>query len=58
MPAKQGKVEKCCAHYRQRISECRNCQYEDIYYKECFLSKKKPKGNGKLLIDNEYNIED
>ena len=40
MPTGQGKVEKCCAHYRQRLSECANCEYSDAMYKECFLKKK------------------
>lgn len=52
MPTGHGKVQKCCAHYRERFSECRNCEYGDAYYKECFLNKKdySPNKNGMAMF--------
>ena len=32
-------LEENCAHYRERISECRNCDPSDAPYKICFLKK-------------------
>lgn len=32
-------VKKRCANYRERISECRNCQGTDALYKECYRQK-------------------
>lgn len=31
---------KLCLHYRERMSECRNCDPSDAPYKICFLRKK------------------
>ena len=33
------KLKRCCNNYRERISECRNCDYSDAFYKECFVKK-------------------
>lgn len=30
---------RICEHYRERMSECRNCETSDMPYKECFLKK-------------------
>lgn len=32
-------LEKNCAHYRERMSECRNCDPSDMPYKVCFQKK-------------------
>ena len=34
-----AKVSKSCEHYRERMSECRNCDPSDAPYKICFLKK-------------------
>lgn len=33
-------VKKCCAHYIERMSECRNCEYSDAVFKECYKKRK------------------
>ena len=33
-------VKKNCVHYREIISECRNCDPDDAPYKICFAVKK------------------
>ena len=58
MASLNAKVKRCCEHYRERISECRNCDYEDAYYKECFLAKKKHKGNGHGTAEFDIYIKD
>lgn len=30
---------KICGHYRERMSECRNCDPSDMPYKVCFQKK-------------------
>lgn len=42
MRFKRRPVSKTCAHYREIISECKNCDADDAPYKICFL-KKRPK---------------
>ena len=32
-------LSKSCEHYRERMSECRNCDPSDAPYKVCFLKR-------------------
>lgn len=32
-------VKRMCGHYREQISECRNCDPSDAPYKECYLRR-------------------
>lgn len=43
-------ISKYCVHYRERISECRNCNREDAFFKICFEAKKERVGKPRLGI--------
>lgn len=47
-----------CAHYRERISECRNCEGSDAPYKICYEKKyhRKDEMKSKVYV-NERGLE-
>ena len=48
-------VSTKCMHYRERMSECRNCDPSDAPYKICYLQKKAFSGPNMGIIDVEKN---
>lgn len=50
-PTKSPK--RCCAHYREMMSECRNCDKSDAPYKICYKRKNSMRysGKGKIIED-------
>lgn len=47
------KPSKLCSHYRERMSECRNCEPSDMPYKVCFLKVR----NNKNALQSKIFVE-